>query len=303
MTYKEFLKAGNWLGWNLTLSKRFGDPLFSIMVAYLLKKQEEFNDEWFYITKEKMYEETAIGVKPQDRIITHLIKVGILETKNKGIPCRRFFRFTVSAESVIFGDGDILYTASYTKRGELPVGTTSYAKTVEPVTPKRYNLLHQNGTTLNIESNSIESNNKNIGERKKNINYYDLPKPKTDTELSSKIFEYLIQDDDMSMEAKRGIWEQMSKRAKKLLNKTVVEVEAIKEIIDWWAIKHFSKSKPLTLNYSAFVSALKAEIYYYDSTQPDEKVLTEQQRKAQRETEQNDIERRRQLAREQKYGL
>ncbi len=103
----------------------------------------------------------------------------------------------------------------------------------------------------------------------KTINYLDRPNPKTDTELTEKLVMYLEDKNDISQEARRSVIEQMSRTCRKLSGRGFTLPQALREAIMWFSMKYVSKNKPLNITYSAFISALKCELYYYDSQQPE----------------------------------
>lgn len=61
------------------------------------------DEGWFYQTIEKIGELTGIGRHKQDKIIKDLIELKILEQKNKGVPCKRYFKINYSMiENLVF---------------------------------------------------------------------------------------------------------------------------------------------------------------------------------------------------------
>ena len=147
----------------------------------------------------------------------------------------------------------------------------SETKVNDPRKQKLTTLANKSLTSV-IGINNTENNTENIDVpeiKKSEINYLDRPNPKTDTELTEKLVTYLEDKNDISQEARRGVFEQMAKTCKKLRGKGLTQPQALKEVITWFAMKYFAKNKALSITYSAFVAALKAEIYYYDHQQPD----------------------------------
>ena len=75
------------------------------MLTILIEASDGLSDDegWFYQTIEKIGELTGIGRHKQDKIIKDLIELKILEQKNKGVPCKRYFKINYSMiEDLVF---------------------------------------------------------------------------------------------------------------------------------------------------------------------------------------------------------
>lgn len=77
----------------------------AFLLTILIEASDGLSDDegWFYQTIEKIGELTGIGRHKQDKIIKDLIELKILEQKNKGVPCKRYFKINYSMiEDLVF---------------------------------------------------------------------------------------------------------------------------------------------------------------------------------------------------------
>ena len=77
----------------------------AFLLTILIEASDGLSDDegWFYQTIEKIGELTGIGRHKQDKIIKDLIELKILEQKNKGVPCKRYFKINYSMiENLVF---------------------------------------------------------------------------------------------------------------------------------------------------------------------------------------------------------
>ena len=77
----------------------------AFLLTILIEASDGLADDegWFYQTIEKIGELTGIGRHKQDKIIKDLIELKILEQKNKGVPCKRYFKINYSMiEDLVF---------------------------------------------------------------------------------------------------------------------------------------------------------------------------------------------------------
>ena len=54
--------------------------------------------EWFEYTVNDLYSETTLSDKQQRKAIKKLVECGLIETKIKGLPAKRFFRICDTSE-------------------------------------------------------------------------------------------------------------------------------------------------------------------------------------------------------------
>ena len=96
-TFKQLLMSSNYYTLNKQIVKTLGiEPAF--LLTILIEASDGLADDegWFYQTIEKIGELTGIGRHKQDKIIKDLIELKILEQKNKGVPCKRYFKINYS---------------------------------------------------------------------------------------------------------------------------------------------------------------------------------------------------------------
>ena len=103
-TFKQLLMSSNYYTLNKHVVKTLGiEPAF--LLTILIEASDGLADEegWFYQTIEKIGELTGIGRHKQDKIIKDLIESKILEQKNKGVPCKRYFKINYEMiENLVF---------------------------------------------------------------------------------------------------------------------------------------------------------------------------------------------------------
>lgn len=103
-TFKQLLMSSNYYTLNKQVVKTLGiEPAF--LLTILIEASDGLADEegWFYQTIEKIGELTGIGRHKQDKIIKDLIESKILEQKNKGVPCKRYFKINYEMiENLVF---------------------------------------------------------------------------------------------------------------------------------------------------------------------------------------------------------
>lgn len=103
-TFKKLLMSSNYYTLNKQIVKTLGiEPAF--LLTILIEASDGLADDegWFYQTIEKIGELTGIGRHKQDKIIKDLIESKILEQKNKGVPCKRYFKINYEMiENLVF---------------------------------------------------------------------------------------------------------------------------------------------------------------------------------------------------------
>lgn len=103
-TFKQLLMSSNYYTLNKQVVKTLGiEPAF--LLTILIEASDGLADDegWFYQTIEKIGELTGIGRHKQDKIIKDLIESKILEQKNKGVPCKRYFKINYEMiENLVF---------------------------------------------------------------------------------------------------------------------------------------------------------------------------------------------------------
>lgn len=103
-TFKQLLMSSNYYTLNKQIVKNLGIES-AFLLTILIEASDGLADEegWFYQTIEKIGELTGIGRHKQDKIIKELIELKILEQKNKGVPCKRYFKVNYEMiENLVF---------------------------------------------------------------------------------------------------------------------------------------------------------------------------------------------------------
>lgn len=103
-TFKQLLMSSNYYTLNKQIVKELGIET-AFLLTILIEASDGLSDDegWFYQTIEKIGELTGIGRHKQDKIIKDLIELKILEQKNKGVPCKRYFKINYSMiENLVF---------------------------------------------------------------------------------------------------------------------------------------------------------------------------------------------------------
>ena len=103
-TFKQLLMSSNYYTLNKQIVKEIGIES-AFLLTILIEASDGLADEegWFYQTIEKIGELTGIGRHKQDKIIKELIDLKILEQKNKGVPCKRYFKVNYEMiENLVF---------------------------------------------------------------------------------------------------------------------------------------------------------------------------------------------------------
>ena len=96
--------SSNYYTLNKQIVKEFGiESAFLLTILIEASDGLADNEGWFYQTIEKIGELTGLGRHKQDKIIKELIDLKILEQKNKGVPCKRYFKVNYQMiENLVF---------------------------------------------------------------------------------------------------------------------------------------------------------------------------------------------------------
>ena len=94
---------------------------------FYFKNRGEMEGEWFYYKVEKMVEQTTINIKKQRKCITKLVELGLIDSKVRGVPAKRYFKVNED-EAVLVNILNGKFVASK-------------AKTTEQYRPKRPSLF------------------------------------------------------------------------------------------------------------------------------------------------------------------
>lgn len=81
----------------LTVNKIIANKLgldAAVILAHLASINDYFEDDWFYQTYEQIEKTTTLSKHKSSKAINSLEAEGLIETKKKGVPCKKYYRFT-----------------------------------------------------------------------------------------------------------------------------------------------------------------------------------------------------------------
>ena len=162
-TFKQLLMSSNYYTLNKQIVKELGiESAFLLTILIEASDGLADNEGWFYQTIEKIGELTGLGRHKQDKIIKELIDLKILEQKNKGVPCKRYFKVNYQMiENLVFQNQQ----SSLSENGKLDC-------------PKKTNYSVENSqTSLSENGNNkeyiINNLNKELNHKEHNKSYDD----------------------------------------------------------------------------------------------------------------------------------
>lgn len=155
-TFKQLLMSSNYYTLNKQVVKTLGiEPAF--LLTILIEASDGLADEegWFYQTIEKIGELTGIGRHKQDKIIKDLIESKILEQKNKGVPCKRYFKINYEMiENLVFQKQQT--SLSQNDKLDCKKETNSFVKNSQTSLSQNDNNKEHNINNINKELNHKE---------------------------------------------------------------------------------------------------------------------------------------------------
>ena len=160
-TFKQLLMSSNYYTLNKQIVKELGiESAFLLTILIEASDGLSDNEGWFYQTIEKIGELTGLGRHKQDKIIKELIDLKILEQKNKGVPCKRYFKVNYEMiENLVFQNRQ----SSLSENGKLDCQKkTNYS--VE----NRQTSLSENGNNKEYIINNL---NKELNHKEHNKSY------------------------------------------------------------------------------------------------------------------------------------
>lgn len=101
---KQLLKSNSFFVLNKQLVKALGiETAFLLSVLAEAEEQLADDDGWFYQTSSTIEEITGLSNHKQTLAIEKLVQLEILEQKNMGIPCKRYFKISFEKiENLVF---------------------------------------------------------------------------------------------------------------------------------------------------------------------------------------------------------
>lgn len=132
---KNLLSSSAFIVLNKHLAKSIGLKE-AILLADLISKEEYFiangmSDGWFFNTEANIEDDTTLSAYQQRKAVKTLKKIGILETKRKGVPAKQFFKIneqlvikflnnlSLSKSTTINNNKEIIIKNKYFKKPKL----------------------------------------------------------------------------------------------------------------------------------------------------------------------------------------
>lgn len=121
-----WLCSGNYRTYNVLIAKKLESLNAAVYLSELCQRfimhsqknelisNEKHGDGWFYYTSEKCEERTSLTSKEQRTCISLLESLGLIQTVNFGLPCKRYFKVIEQALSEFCGFSNNI--SSYDKR-------------------------------------------------------------------------------------------------------------------------------------------------------------------------------------------
>ena len=155
-TFKQLLMSSNYYTLNKQIVKELGIES-AFLLTILIEASDGLADSegWFYQTIEKIGELTGLGRHKQDRIIKELIDLKILEQKNKGVPCKRYFKVNYEMiENLVFQNQQS--SLSQNDKLDCKKETNLSVKNSQTSLPQNDNNKEHNINNINKELNHKE---------------------------------------------------------------------------------------------------------------------------------------------------
>jgi len=178
MRITDLLASNGYILYNSALARELGTNE-AILIGEFAKEfnywnsTEQTDDGWFFSTIENVEYSTGLTGRQQRPAIEHLVELGLIETENRGIPCRRYFRIN---------ENNILHLVEY-----------------------RSDKMSKQGATKGSRNNSKNNSNKNNSIYKRptldEVNQYI--KEKGLSVDASKFFDYFEAGDWIDSQGKR----------------------------------------------------------------------------------------------------
>lgn len=155
-TFKQLLMSSNYYTLNKQIVKELGIES-AFLLTILIEASDGLADSegWFYQTIEKIGELTGLGRHKQDKIIKELIDLKILEQKNKGVPCKRYFKVNYEMiENLVFQNQQS--SLSQNDKLDCKKETNLSVKNSQTSLPQNDNNKEHNINNINKELNHKE---------------------------------------------------------------------------------------------------------------------------------------------------
>jgi len=179
MDILDLLRSDGSIVVNKKLAHEIGLPeavIYSELVSlykYWSNREKLVDNKWFYCTANNLEKNTALKRKPQDRAITKLERMGLIEVKKMGLPAKRYFAITNKIHDLFLngtnknvqkGQSDNIRTSKEKNTKEAydgqfdQNGQTRTSNVVKQESPKRaINNTINNNTKLITDDDNKES--------------------------------------------------------------------------------------------------------------------------------------------------
>ena len=171
-TLKQLLMSSNYYVLNKQIIKTLGIESTFLLTA-LIEASDGLSDEngWFYKTAPSLEEETGLSKHKQSNIIDELIRLGILEQENKGMPMKRFFRINFKKiEELVFKSKELKNLKPSSEEIEKQGVKNFNCKGSKDLTACSEKIEHNKEYIINnLDNNNLINNNLN---KELNINIH-----------------------------------------------------------------------------------------------------------------------------------
>lgn len=171
-TLKQLLMSSNYYVLNKQIIKTLGIESAFLLTA-LIEASDGLSDEngWFYKTAPSLEEETGLSKHKQSNIIDELIRLGILEQENKGMPMKRFFRINFKKiEELVFKSKELKNLKPSSEEIEKQGVKNFNCKGSKDLTACSEKIEHNKEYIINnLDNNNLINNNLN---KELNINIH-----------------------------------------------------------------------------------------------------------------------------------
>ena len=129
---KHLLSSTAFLVLNKELARQIGLKE-SVLLADLISKEEYFiangmTDGWFFNTEANIEKDTTLTAYQQRKCIKSLKKIGIIETKRKGVPARQYFKINEELVIKFLNNLSLIKPTTINKNKEIKINNKYFKK-------------------------------------------------------------------------------------------------------------------------------------------------------------------------------
>ena len=166
---KHLLSSTAFLVLNKELARQIGLKE-SVLLADLISKEEYFiangmTDGWFFNTEANIEKDTTLTAYQQRNCLKSLKKIGIIETKRKGVPARQYFKINEELVIKFLNNLSLIKPTTINKNKEIKINNKYFRKpSIEDV--KLYCSERKNNIDADNFINFYESKGWMVGKNK-----------------------------------------------------------------------------------------------------------------------------------------